>query len=223
MIYVFRTHPVAISNLFLAFFMEVVDDLAYDTCRYPITHDGLFDMVEGNFAKQLCKNPGVEFRHINWERKIDQLQHIANSTSKHLIFGSHHPDQITYLKDFFGNRVTTVAINYDKKLYTLLIESMAKNHIWLLRENKLVTTDYDKSLLEGALTQTELVQHYCKAFEELRLIPESINDTFDYNINISDFFIKDKVLAHANQLGFSVSAHANNYYDTWLNSQQAFF
>ena len=219
MIYVFKTHQPNISNLFLAVFLEAIRPLAYGTCRYPMTHDGFFDLDAGDFAKQMCEDPAKKFRHIHWPDKIDQLRQIYNQANQHIVCGSHHKNQIEYLKSQFDKELTTVGINYTTDSYQWLLKNIAKNHVRLLTNHTLSPSDYDQELM-GSLSKQELIDHYQSAFDELELIPKSVVDNFDYSIDVVDFVDKDKVTAHVNALGIEFSQAASIFYDQWRLAHQ---
>lgn len=216
MIYVLKTHQANISNLFLAVFLEAAGPLAYGPCHYPVTADGFFDLVVGDFGQQITNDAAKKFRHIHWADKIDQLQQIHSQTNQHIIFGSHHSAEIDYLKNQFGNNVTTVAVNYDTESYLWLLNDMAKNHVRLLKTQSIVPTDHDTELL-NSLDTNELVAHYQTAFDQLQLIPNTVFDNFDYSVDIGDFVHKDRIANHVIALGVEFGLAASEYYDQWLS------
>lgn len=216
MIYVLKTHQANVSNLFLAVFLEAVGPLAYGPCRYPVTSDGFFDLIVGNFGQQMSEDTAKNFRHIHWADKIDQLRQLHSQTKQHIIFGSHHTNEIEYLKNQFNEEITTVAINYDTSSYLWLLNDIAKNHVRLLRNQTIAPTEYDKELLQSLDTDA-LIEHYQTAFDQLQLIPKSVTDNFDYSINVSDFTNKDVVANHVRALGVEFSSTASEFYDQWFS------
>lgn len=220
MIYVFRTHKINLTNLFLGILYVSAGAQVHGPCYYSINNDGFFDLIEGDFARHMCENPSDNFRNIDWPNNIDRLHEILDRVNKHLIFGSHHVDQIQYLKSQFGNKSITVAVNYDPDDYDLLLKNLAQNHVRLLQSNMIQANQHDQDLMLK-LGNTDLVQHYQHEFDRMRLIPVSISDTFDYVIKVKDFYNKNKVADHVTNLGFEFSESAQKYYDYWISRQTA--
>jgi hypothetical protein len=193
---------------------------AHGPCTYTVSPQGFFDIVEGIFAKQMCQKPSKTFRDIDWSKQIDKLHDIYHNTDKHLIFGSHHIEQIDYLKKQFGKDCVTVALNYTVDDYKFLLNNLAENHVRLITCGKLQPTAHD-SMLVQTLTNSELVQYYQQEFDQMELIPRSVSDSLDYTINIMDFFNKQQVLQHITELGFDASDTVQQYYDYWFRHQTA--
>jgi hypothetical protein len=216
MIYVIKTHSANLSNLFQAIMLQSAGQSAYKPCKFLVTPEGFFELVLGDFVKQVCSDdPATNFRRINWADCIDDLHQLHRTINQHLIFGSHRADQIDYLKTQFGQNLTTIAINYSVDTYPLLIENMARYHVYLLINKIIQPTVHDTDLMKF-LSKQELVYHYQGAFDQMKLIPTSCQDTFDYSIDIADFVDKEKVGNHLAQLGLALSSSASSMYNEWI-------
>lgn len=218
MIYLFRTHRINFTNLFLGMLYSDAETIAYGPCTYTVSPDGFFDIVEGSFAKQMCQVPSKQFRDIDWSTNIDQLLNVYHNTDKHLIFGSHHVSQIDYLKKKFDRDCVTVALNYTNSDYEFLLRNLAENHVRLLLAGKLQPTVHDTRLMQTS-TDQDLVRYYQREFDQLELIPRSVSDNLDYTIDIMDFFNEQKILQHVTNLGFSLSDTVQRYYNYWIKHQ----
>lgn len=206
------------TNLFLALFIANSPDSLYEPCRYSIDDNGLFGFTAGKFALQFCEQPAQQFRHLDWTTRIDQLRQIVSDTDRHVVFGSHHADQIAYLKTQLGQDMTTVAVNYTESSYDLLLREMARNHVSGLMQNTIPATQHDLQLLEQK-SHSELISHYQQEFDRMQLVPRSCQDHFDYTVDIADFFCKQKMIDHCDRLGLAWSSTGNHYYDTWISRQ----
>lgn len=218
MIYVARTHRINLTNIFVAVLIESAGQQVHGPCYYSVTPTGFLDQIPGDFAQTMCEDPITQTRNIDWASNIDRLRAYHTAAGKHLIFGSHHPDQIQYLKTQLTDQSCTVAMNYDTDDYDRLLHNLARDHVRLLQAGRLEASIHDQDLMD-TLTATQLVGHYAQEFDRMQLIPRAVSDTFDYQIRVKDLYNKSRMTQHVRDLGFEFSALAESYYDHWLSRQ----
>jgi hypothetical protein len=206
------------TNLLVALLTVSAGDQVYGPCYYSVTTDGFLDQVTGDFARTMSEDPVTQTRHINWREHTDKLRDYYRRAHKHLIFGSHHVDQLHYLKSEFGDQVKTIAVNYTEHDYDRLLENLARNHVRLMRQNQLEPTSQDAELMK-VLDSGDLIRHYMQEFDDMDLIPRSVQDQLDYTVEVKDFYNPGRMASHVCSLGFEFSAMAESYYDYWVSRQ----
>lgn len=218
MIYVARTHRVNMTNLLVALLTVSAGDQVHGPCYYSVTTDGFLDQVTGDFARTMAEDPVTQTRHINWREHTDKLRDYYQRARRHLIFGSHHVDQLHYLKSEFGEEVTTIAVNYTQHDYDRLLDNLARDHVRLMRQNRLEPTSQDAELM-ATLDPVDLIRHYRQEFDSMELIPPCVDDQLDYTVEVKDFYNPARMANHVRGLGFEFSAMAESYYDYWVSRQ----
>jgi hypothetical protein len=220
-IYLFKTHPVNISNLALAQFIENSIGKSYGACRYTLKENKFFEQIAGAVAKSQTKDPITGFRTINWNDPTNLntlIQMVDLAQDKFLIIGSSLNEQITFLKTQFKPNIVTISVNYKESYYQQLLKNMAEYHVYLLKNNPITASTVDQELLLAHSTN-QLINYYMLAFDQNNLIPKSNQYFGDYNIDIEDFFNKSKMTDHFSNLNMPFTIDSVNYYDTWLLGQ----
>jgi hypothetical protein len=215
--YLIKTHQINFTNLFVGALCHSEADHALGPCYYSVKPGGFFVLTPGETATALTAQPAVNFRNICWSDKIsllDQQIEQARTQSKILIFGTHHSDQIRYLKTHYQDQCFTIGINYQHHLYETLLNDMAKYHVFLLRTNQLAPSEVDLHNI-NTLCQQDLVKWYQSEFDRMKLIPYSSDFDGDHNIPVDDFLDSSKFLDHYHQIGFKNSDQFLKYYQTW--------
>lgn len=223
-LYVINTFPINITNLFLGTIFNS-DKRVLGPCQFNIKENGILDVQIGKTVDALSSSPEYEFRNIEWHNKIkikkmNVLCRDAEKQNKFLMLGSHHETQISYLKKYYREKCFTIGLFYNENLYDILLENMARYHIFLLKYKKIQINEHDAQNLK-ILNYKDLIAHYMHTFDQQKLISKCFNlkyKNYDYIINISDFFDKDKLLSHYNNIGFQDSAKSKEYYDHWYYS-----
>lgn len=218
MIYVARTHRVNATNILVALLIESAGARVHGACYYAISTDGFLDQVPGDFARSMVSDPLLETRHVDWTQRWPELEHYHLRAGKDLIFGSHHPDQIEFLKQQFGESVCGIALNYDTDDYDHLIVNMARDHVRLLDSNRLTSSAHDLDLARS-LSVAQRIEHYAQEFDRMGLIPTSVQETYDYQVEYRDLLRPARMAQVVEQLGFEFTARAKLYYDHWLARQ----
>lgn len=191
---VFKTHPINITNLFIGMTIESLSNFLYRPC-YSIL-DGKFFHCAPNLFANFCEDAERSFRYLIWDQSnIDKLVSIANETEKSIVFGSHNNDQIKIIQNALKDQCYVISIDYTEQSYQILLDNLVSYHLYL---NNL--TDYE---------------HYVTEFDRMQLIPKSSFCPADYNINFADFFNKEKMQQHFQNLKFQFP---NTFYDNWLIS-----
>ena len=220
-IYLFKTHPINISNLALAQFIENAISKSYGTCQYALKENKFFEQTSGDVANSQFTDPIVGFRTIDWtipDNLNSLLQMGKLAQDKFLVIGSSLDNQLAFLKTYFNTTILTIGINYNKSSYQLLLKNMAEYHVYLLKNKLIAASELDQELLTTNSID-QLVNYYTTAFDQKNLIPQNSLYLGDYNIDIEDFFNKSKMIDHFNNLNMPFTNDSLKYYDTWLSSQ----
>jgi hypothetical protein len=223
-LYLFKTHAVNISNLAVSFSIlnaKERDKSHQSNCTYKILDNTFFDVKYGPLFRIMNTiEPDINFRKINWKYHNQNLEPFLNSAMQSkqiLIFGSSVSEQLDFFKNQFGSKVFTIGINYDENLYNLLLNYMAKYHYYLLDSDCLEKSDVDTEILQ--LPYASIIDYYSKAFDQLNLIPKSSFYNGDYNINIIDFFSKERMIKHFNNINLPFTDNTLLQYNRWLTNQ----
>jgi hypothetical protein len=221
-IYLFKTHPINITNLALAQLIENAVGLSYETCSYSLRDNKFFKLIVGKFAQKQTDNPANDFRHIDWSipvnlSNLNQSVELAATQNKFLIFGNNSNNQIDFLKTYYTNDIVTIGINYNENMYLTLLDNMVKYHIYLLNNNSNIS-QLDRELL-NTKSSAELIDYYTNTFNQQNLIPRISVIDCDYTILVDDFFNKSVMAKHYINLGVPFTIASEQYYDTWLAGQ----
>ena len=197
-IFLFKTHPINITNLAQTLFLENTVTVSYNACQYVIENKFITHKKFGAFAQSI--NPNNEnWRELDWATVLDALESqvdIAAKQNRIIIFGSYRDDQIAFLKNHFGQCITTVGINYNKDLYPVLLKNVAEHHVWLN-------------------SARETVDYYIQEFGKINLVPECSINNCDYNILVNDFFDVELLSTHFENLGFPFTPSSQEMYNSW--------
>lgn len=218
MIYVARTHRVNATNILVALLIESAGSRVHGACYYSISTEGFLDQIPGEFARIMVADPLLQTRHVDWTQRWPELQHYHDQAANNLIFGSHHTDQIQFLKQQFGSQVCTIALNYDQADYDHLVLNMARDHVRLLASNRLTATAHDQDLADR-MTPAQLIEHYAQEFDAMALIPTQVQETHDYLVEFRDLFRPARMKQLLTDLGFEFTDRARTYYEYWLSRQ----
>lgn len=218
MIYVARTHRVNATNILVALLIESAGSRVHGACYYSISTEGFLDQVPGDFARTMVEDPVLQTRHVDWTQHWPELERYHDQAANNLIFGSHHLEQIEFLKQQFGDQVCTMALNYDQADYDHMVLNMARDHVRLLQNNRLTATVHDQDLTQR-LTQPQLIEHYAQEFDSMGLIPTEVQETHDHQVCYRDLFRPARMQRVLEDLGFEFTDRARTYYDYWLSRQ----
>ena len=198
-IFLFKTHPINLTNLAQTLLLFNAKDNSYEACSYSIDTKFIRHDELGQFAKSM-RTDYESWRYQDWKLSLDILENkidAAIDKNKTIIFGSHRNDQIYFLKDYFQNKITTIGINYKEDLYDLLLRNVAEYHVYL------------NSSLES-------VNFYIDKFHSINFIPKQSITSCDYEIMINDFFNQDKMTEHYKVLGYPFTEQSIQIYKSWL-------
>lgn len=218
MIYVARTHRVNATNILVALLIESAGPRVHGACYYSISTEGFLDQVPGDFARCMVEDPVLQTRHVDWTQHWPELERYHDRAANNVIFGSHHCDQIQFLKQQFGDAVSTIALNYDQHDYDHMVQNMARDHVRLLDSDRLKATAHDQELAENLSIQ-QRVEHYAQEFDRMALIPPAVQETHDHQVLYRDLFRPARMVQVVEQLGFEFTARARAYYEHWLSRQ----
>lgn len=167
-LYVINTFPINITNLFLGTISNS-DKRVLGPCQYNIKENGILDPQLGKTAHALTSNPEFKFRNIKWHlgetKKLNNLCQSAEKENKFLVFDSHHENQINYLKKYYREKCFTIGLFYNENLYDILLESMARYHIFLLKYKRIQINEHDAENLK-MLNYKDLIAHYTHIFSQ---------------------------------------------------------
>lgn len=213
-IYLFRTHLVNLTNLFVGMVCHNEQNRAYKPCYYTLVNNKFFDVIVGDFAQSCQIATQTSFRNIEWTQHISILEEQVLGTNQTLIFGSHSDEQIDYIKNYFGTDVYTVGINLSHDLDKELYQNLAEYHVYLLDNNKVEATPLD--LEKSSLPHGQRVSYYNDSFNTVEMIdfPEPV--VRDYNIDVADFFNRSATLTHLENIGLDIEESTIDYYNQWL-------
>jgi hypothetical protein len=201
-IFLFKTHPINVTNLAQTLFLENAVDTSHEACQYIIEKNKFITHKKfGSFARSIYLN-NKNWRELDWANALDILESqldIATKQNKVIIFGSNRDDQIDFLKRHFNHDITTVGINYNQDMYPLLLKNVAEHHVWL----------------NSTVDSTE---HYIQEFDKMNLVPRSSIINCDYNILVNDFFNFDLMSKHYENLGFPFTLISQEMYNTWRSN-----
>ena len=214
-IYLFKTNPVNISNLAVSLFVTSTAGHVVDCCDYFLS-DKFIGSTPGKFYDKCKSYSNNGFRNIDWKNLTNLLKSETASftTDQFLVFGNHQTDQIKLLKQVFDDEIYTIGITYSKEQYPSLIKNMVEYHVHLLTNKLIVANDIDLIMLTKS--SAEQIDYYSAEFDKMQLIEPSSTSQCDYNISIEDFYHKDRMLAHYNNLGWPLTTEAEQFYDNWL-------
>lgn len=219
-IYLIKTHRINLTNLFMSTMIVSEGNRVYETCRYDLINGKFFELDVGNMVKNFSDDPVNYFRYLDWSDLIPKLEtviSVAQQQNQFLIFGNHDSAQIHKLKNYFGDRIFTIGINYQESLYQRLLRDIAENHIHLIEHDKLAGGESHHSLSQ-IWTREQMVNHYMQCFDQISLIPKSSHIDCEYNIDVADFFDETLFKAHFDNIGLPLSPTAIQYYNTWRSS-----
>jgi len=222
-IYLIKTHKINLSNLFLLLLLENLKDFSFNACEYTLQNKFIVLEKLGNFAQSVIPDPKNNLRFANWKDYLDLLNQqvsIAQAQNKKIIFGSHHDDQIDFLKNHYKDEITTIGINYTDNLYFKLLQNVAEFHLFQLKNQQIAINNYDRHLL-NTKSDLELVEYYSIEFDKLNLIPITYQSQFDYNISIDDFYNFDSIKKHFGNLNISTVDNSYYLWKKWNNVQFA--
>ena len=216
-LYVVKLKPINIFNLPLALLNAALADQVYDSCSCSIDSDGDIVIDIGKFAHTHSSDPANKFRTIDWSEQIADLEiSVADAVSqgKVLVFGTYRQDQVTYLKDHFGDTIVTVGIEYNENMYPLVLTEFAKKHIRSLGLGQVAITEYDSNIMD--LPFDDRLSHYYQAFDQQQLVPRTVLDKCDLVIPLDDFYSFDAMQQHIKKLGILFNTTTIDLYNQWL-------
>ena len=219
-IFLLKTHKINLTNIVVAQLIKNAGQQCYSPCEYSLS-DKFIDITLGEFAKSQHSVTDQQVRYIDWTAHIDKLEAsvaLATQQNKFLIFGTHDPHQLNFLKNYFGESIFTISVNYQPNSFSLLIKNMSEYHVHLLKLNSLPITEIDQKLLESS-TDQQLISHYQFEFSNLKLIPQSSITKADYSIPVDDLFNKSSMSDHFINIGLPFTQKSESYYDSWLSLQ----
>lgn len=216
-LYVVKLKPINIFNLPLALLNAALADRVYDPCSCSIDSSGEIIIDIGKFAHAHSNDPANKFRTIDWSEQIADLETSvtdAVSQGKVLVFGTYRQDQIDYLKDYFGDTIVTVGVEYNENMYPMILTEFAKKHIRLLELGQVASTEYDSNIMDSSFD--DRLSHYYRAFDQQQLVPRTALDLCDLVIPLNDFYSIEAMQQHIKKLGILFNTATIDLYNQWL-------
>jgi len=223
MIYLLKTHQINVSNLVQALLFKNAINFSLDPCSYTLINNRFFQPILGKFVKRYSAS-SEDFRMIDWTNKISALSEdiaLIKSQNKIIISGANQDNQINLLKKHFGSDIISVGINYTNNIYQNLLNNLVETHIYKLNNGLLPMTDRDQSIMTS-MSAIDSFNYYINAFNDIKLIPNSHVNQYDYNIYIDDFTDKIVMSTHFRNLNLPFTPESSAFYDFWLSNQTTF-
>jgi hypothetical protein len=220
-LYVVKLKPINIFNLPLALLHQALGNKVYDSCCCSIDNTGNIVIDIGKFALAQTNDPVNNFRTINWEDGLANLEASVDgaiSQNKVIVFGTYKQDQIDFLKNHFKESIITIGVEYSENIYPKLLTMFAKKHIEHMVIGQLPMTEYDSDIL-AANSFDDAVAHYSKAFDQQELVPRTELDRCDLIIPLDDFYNITAIQQHIERLGILFNAPTVDFYNQWLTKQ----
>jgi hypothetical protein len=177
----------------------------------------MIELLPGDFVRSYTDNLKQNFRRIDWSIQINKLKDsidLAAQQNQFVAIGTYLDDQLTILKNNF-DFATTIDISYNSnEEYTILLKSLAKQHIHLLKNDLLPKEPIDIELLQTK-SNFELIKEYANAFDKLNLIKKLEYSTCDYTIPLASLFDKDSLVSVFANFKIDLSTEALAFYDLW--------
>jgi len=216
-LYLFKLQSINIYNLPLALFHLSVKDSIFHPCKFTLTQNGMIELLPGDFVRSYTNNLKQNFRRIDWSMQINELKDsidLAAQQNQFVAIGTYLDDQLTILKNNF-DFATTIDISYNSnEEYNILLKSLAKQHIHLLKNDLLPKEPIDIELLQTK-SNFELIKEYANAFDKLNLIKKLEYSTCDYTIPLTSLFDKDSLVSVFANFKIDLSTEALAFYDLW--------
>lgn len=191
-------------------------EFCLDPCEWIIDDSKFLKIVTGKFVDSYA-NLSIDFRTINWTDNLNSLDRYlltAEQQDKILIHGTSLDDQFNLIKNYFGDRVKTIGVNYTENVYETLLRNVSEYHVYRLNQSSFIDA-VDSELLKT----NNPVNEYMKRFDDMMLIPKSSFIESDFPILIDDFVNKNVVLDYFESLGYPFTNQGSEFYDTWLVKQ----
>jgi hypothetical protein len=214
------THRVNALNLVPYHLMEHETHQWYGTCHGSVsTEYPWLRHAPGTIELMTLEQFNVGIRHVDWKANVSLLQQVVDQAAQHsqnLFFGSHSPEQIAFLKEFFGPDSLVIGLTYQEHNYEYLLEDLARTHLCLLQTNKIQPNEHDQEVAQ-VLNQTQLIKHYKTVFDQSAYIPRSCGFQGDYEIPFDDYTDVAKMEKHFENIKLPVIDRSRSLYHTWYN------
>lgn len=158
------------------------------------------------------EDPRTQFRDVDWADNFAKLDRVI-SQDKNIVFAVNSDQQLHNLKSYYGKNVVTVTTEWDNN--ELLLDWLAGFHVKMQDVGRFEITKVDQDLRQQSI---DLVAHYRKEFESMRLVPGTALAAGDYNIPLGDYFVKEKFLQHLQNINQQVPQLAVDFYKNWYSS-----
>lgn len=231
-IFLFKTHSINFTNLVMGQVTKNAPDQMFESCTYSLERNKFLELTQHRWCQarknhvlgNLITSIGTEFdfRKIDW-RDAHAIKYLEDSLEqaklqeKHVLLGTHLNEQLTFLKQHFGDDIVTVAINYHDNMYSVLLKHMAEYHVYLLN-NELIPLSENDVILSETLSDKELVTHFTIEFDRMNLIPRESIIECDYNIMVDDFMNPEQMETHMKNIGFPFTEDGRAFYSKFLTA-----
>jgi hypothetical protein len=214
-----KTYPINFTNLFLAGICHSHGNIL-GPCQYRVSTQGFFDTDIGSTARVLSPiDPSTSFRRLSWSDPkllsiLDNLIDQCKDRHKILCFGSHQTENLELLKSRYGDQSLTIGLSYQQDLYPLLLDNLARYHVFLLERGLISPNQSDLDHMRD-LEKPALIEHFRCEFDRMELIEKQSVINLDYNLDMRDFLDIDCLTGHYVNLGFDNAKRFRQYCSTW--------
>lgn len=178
------------------------------------------------YVRMFVQANGCRWRNIDWPKNIPALENFLESEPRNVWLATVYADQLTAMKQHFGNDICTVAVNYDQAMYPVVLENWARFNatLWLNGDVKqrhaMIDSQFDQLPTQIPSDFDQLTQHFrdnVGLFKDG--LPEVITTRADYVVNLKDLYNEKAFFNHLEQLGTLPTPKSVVYYQDWLRSQ----
>lgn len=174
-------------------------------CIPEITSSGhLIHKHHSDYVINLSDNNPMSFRDIDWSDKLTRLELLLQSTDKKIWVGTFHPNQISIVKNYFGNEVTTVGVQYNVQTRYLILE----NVLTYYQLHDIKNTDKYNLEIEN--------KYFADQDNWDLLVPPVFDPKADIIFHVEDFLVPTNFINQLVDFDGDRNKDQLLYYDTWL-------
>lgn len=178
------------------------------------------------YVRMFTEANRVRWRNINWPNNITALEEFLTAETRHIWLATVYEKQASPMKEYFGNRIKTVAVNYTKDMYPVVLENWARFNATLYlngdirQRSAMIDSQFinlPSNLPSDFLELTDYFRSNVELFRDG--LPQEITNHADYVIDLKDLYNESVFFNHLAQLGTLPTPKSVIYYNEWYNRQ----
>ena len=178
------------------------------------------------YVRMFTEANRVRWRNINWPNNIPALEEFLTAESRHVWLATVYEKQAAILKEHFGERIKTVAMNYTEEMYPVVLENWARFNATLYlngdiqQRGAMIDSQFinlPSNLPDNFLELAEYFRANVELFRDG--LPQEITNHADYVIDLKDLYTESVFFNHLAQLGTLPTPKSVIYYNKWLTGQ----